>query len=616
MNANIIYNERQNGIEIRFDFKPEDEIIQLLKSNGFRWSGKQKMWYAKKTNDRIEFANSLNTDESFTSKENKKEKHSYSLWEATRVDEIENNFKKHKIYDTKKIAALVRKHIKPRFPMCKFSIRSDYNSIDISLLESPFNKNSDELNAIVHYVYTYTESYNYDNSDIMCDYFDVNFYGVYEKSIVSCYYEQTEMDEAIRAIADDFQMEKAAWEQAEAIRKKQEHDKRLKQMEIDRRLAEEREKQIKDDMKAIEDNVIVTDFEKPYYILDMKSPGCNKFCNISEAYQEIEDGNFTVRVCQITREVNMSKDLYEKFKNMLMCSFSFLAGKGGTGTIDNRINAMIDYDKMSKEEMETVEMYDSDCVSIYCENELMLVCNPEGYNYARYVLIPDESYTKTDNYTIEQIVTDDEFEANLKVANYLYNISTNIIKNNQLRNDWNDLKFGEWNKCMVNYINGNGIKFNVDIVRAIPGEKMDFKIAMYRLLEETEDIIEQFDNACFVEEQKITLLKLDNIIGSIRAEHLYFRRYECGNKSIKIIVRVPGKHGEYYYNLNKDILIVDGWIETPRELFFEETISQNGVKCERMRFFSFDRNQMDVTLDYIRSMGIKPIINTYKPQFN
>ncbi len=44
------------------------------------------------------------------------------------------------------------------------------------------------------------------------------------------------------------------------------------------------------------------------------------------------------------------------------------------------------------------------------DDKLMLVCNPEGYNYARYVLIPAETYVRTNDYTIEQVVSDEELK--------------------------------------------------------------------------------------------------------------------------------------------------------------------------------------------------------------
>lgn len=369
MNVNIILNEEKNGIELRFDGKPEAEVIEALKSNGFRWSGKQKMWFAKQTDERMAFVNEMFKSAmdsnpcggSSVSFKNKTEKQAYDLWEMTRTEDIPNNFELHKIYDTKEIAAIVRKHIKPRFPMCKFSVRSDYNSIDVDLLASPFAKGSDELKAIVHYIYVFVESYNYNNSDSMTDYFDVNFYFSSEGNIVSYRYEQTEMNES-------------------------------------------------------------------------------------------------------------------------------------------------------------------------------------------------------------------------------------------------------------------GIAFNVDIVRAIPDDAMDFKIAMYRLLEEPEHIRDQFDRANLEEGQKITIVRFDDILGGVRAGQVTFKRYEYtdwgGKEGVKLIVTVPHKRGEYYQILNSECLVIDGWVEIPRELFWEEVPSTNGFKCEKTRFLSFDRKQYDVTLDYFRSIGIKPIINTYKPQFN
>lgn len=621
LNVDITLNEEKNGIELRFDGKPEAEVIEALKSNGFRWSGKQKMWFAKQTDERIQFTNSLNGGEVISSvAKNKTEKQAYDLWDMTRTEDIPNNFELHKIYDTKEIAAIVRKHIKPRFPMCKFSVRSDYNSIDVDLLASPFAKDSDELKAIVHYIYVFVESYNYNNSDSMTDYFDVNFYFSSERNIISYRYEQTEMTENIEGMVAVFQQKKAEWEKAEAIREEEEFQARKKQMEIDRQIAAEAAEKEKADVIAIENGVVVTNCENPYYILDLRSPRLNKFCTIDEANVEIEKGEFKIEVCQITREVHMSAELYEKFKNRLMSSFSFLTGKGGSGTLDNRIMEMLDYEHMDEDERNTVEFFSCNCVAIYCENELMFVCNPEGYDYARYVLIPGESYTKTNNYTIEQVIPKEMLATNREVSDELYDKSTDIIMLNQLGSEWNGLKFGEWRSEMVNYINESGIAFNVDIVRAIPNDAMDFKIAMYRLLEEPESIRDQFDKAGFVEGQKITVIRFDDVLGGVRAGQVTFKRYEYtdwgGKEGVKLIVTVPHKRGEYYQILNGECLVIDGWVEIPRELFWEETTSKTGLKCEKSRYFSFDKKQYDVTLDYLRSIGAEIMVNTYKPIFN
>ena len=57
----INLNEELNGIELLFDEKPSADTIASVKANGFRWSPKNKFWYAKNTADRLTFAQSLRT---------------------------------------------------------------------------------------------------------------------------------------------------------------------------------------------------------------------------------------------------------------------------------------------------------------------------------------------------------------------------------------------------------------------------------------------------------------------------------------------------------------------------------------------------------------------------
>lgn len=52
-------NEDKNGIEIRFDEKPMDELTALLGKMGFKYSYKQTMWYANQTDQRIDFIERL-----------------------------------------------------------------------------------------------------------------------------------------------------------------------------------------------------------------------------------------------------------------------------------------------------------------------------------------------------------------------------------------------------------------------------------------------------------------------------------------------------------------------------------------------------------------------------
>lgn len=55
----VLENRQLGGIEIKFPRKPAAEAIQAVKAQGFKWNGKSKVWYAKKTDKRMEFAREL-----------------------------------------------------------------------------------------------------------------------------------------------------------------------------------------------------------------------------------------------------------------------------------------------------------------------------------------------------------------------------------------------------------------------------------------------------------------------------------------------------------------------------------------------------------------------------
>jgi hypothetical protein len=57
--ATYTLNEELNGIEITFTGVPSEEVRNELKANGFRWSKYKKVWYAKQTVERLEFAKML-----------------------------------------------------------------------------------------------------------------------------------------------------------------------------------------------------------------------------------------------------------------------------------------------------------------------------------------------------------------------------------------------------------------------------------------------------------------------------------------------------------------------------------------------------------------------------
>ena len=57
--CNMVLNSELNGVELYFDNKPSQEILNNLKGNSFRWSGKKLCWYAKQSPNTLTIAQEL-----------------------------------------------------------------------------------------------------------------------------------------------------------------------------------------------------------------------------------------------------------------------------------------------------------------------------------------------------------------------------------------------------------------------------------------------------------------------------------------------------------------------------------------------------------------------------
>lgn len=621
---NITLNNDKNGIELRFDQKPSAEVLEAIKGAGFRWSGKQKMWYAKQSETTIAIANELAKSEGFFIPDeelNQKKNEIYDLWALTRTEGIENHFEKYHIYDNKEIAAQIRKHLRERFPMCKWSVTKDgYNSIHVYLLSSPFAIDSEAVKAIVHYAYEFAQSFNYDNSDSMTDYFDVNFYGVYESDIASSYhYEQREANVAEYNVEQDFLTKKAAFDAEKREREEREFQERMAQMEVERAESAKREAERQRRHEIIESGAVVQDAN--YFVLGCDTTNTRKEDSVN-GYTDDCGGEYEVKHhrenCKVARNVYFDSATYEMFANQLLDDYSFLAGMGGSATDDNRVNCDEDYQRMSKEERETVEWYNIECVAIYCDNVLKLVINPEGYNYARYVYFVDKESSIVKEYNSNKGISDDESEKNKSLAKSIEEVSANIIVTNNWHSTWNTEHFNEYKQLMKEWIYVNDFKFSVNVVRAI--SIPDLKTAMYRLLTEVDGIQEQFSRAGLIENQKITIVRM-NEFGGMSTTRGYFKSYTNTtyaqyDNAVKLVFRPERKRNDYYIHLYRDVLIFDGWVEIPENLLWEDVKSNTpGCSIRRTKFLSCDKSQYNVILEYFKNNGIEPLINTYKPMF-
>lgn len=183
--AIITRNTEKNGIEIAFTTKPAQIVLDTLKTAGYRWHNVKKLWYAK-ASEKAETAAKAITDganvETTTESTPKAKKSALApLFDRLTYTEGANPDECHahtvgsrytRGLTNKEIAATVKKHLSERFPECKFSATTGgYNSVNIDIKKSQFEKGSAELEAVKKYAILYLDSYNFDDSDSMTDYF-------------------------------------------------------------------------------------------------------------------------------------------------------------------------------------------------------------------------------------------------------------------------------------------------------------------------------------------------------------------------------------------------------------------------------------------------------------
>ena len=224
--------------------------------------------------------------------------------------------------------------------------------------------------------------WNYDNSDIMTDYFDVGYYLTISTKLPKNYKPTEEATEAERA---EYAAEIEA-QQAEQARRLEEYEEAKKEAEARR----EEEKKL---YASIIENVTVHDIaeNEVYTVHNLRNPNLNKLSSLEEYKKTLPEYGYTLTDAQITREISFtSEDAFRAFSRCFLTDFDFLAGKGGSATDDPRVTCMEDFSKMTKEERETVVWYCCNCVAIYAGGMLQYVIDPQGHSYARYVLTRDD----------------------------------------------------------------------------------------------------------------------------------------------------------------------------------------------------------------------------------
>jgi hypothetical protein len=443
----VLLNNELNGVELYFEGKPVQSIIDSLKALKFRWNRAKLCWYAKQSAETIAEAQKYSDSEIHTEvKEIKKVKKNISLWDRLQFvegnadnSEMKRDYKfigsNYTGLSVKETAKEIRSHLRKLFPEVKFSVTSDYNGIDVEIKSSPYcnekleysrelsctdyrnfeRENNKELIAIKKYCEQLLNSYRFDDSDSMTDYFNTNFYG---NVSIAYEYTQTEQTETIKNDIEDFINKIIEAKKAEEERKEAEWQEYQKQREEEHKQYLIRKAQEEKEIETINNEVEVKEIpeDAQYMVINSDFANLNKNATLDQYKEEIAKGDYYKQDVKITREIHfLNTETLENFSNLLLNDFEFINGTGGSYTDDNRINSMSDYDNMDSFERKTVK-FNSLGIAVYFDNKIQFVIDAQGYSYSRYVGLIAEDTTITKEVEYNQLVSDKEIQERTEIA--------------------------------------------------------------------------------------------------------------------------------------------------------------------------------------------------------
>lgn len=600
----ILLNEKLNGVELYFEGKPAGAVLADLKANGFRWNGKKLCWYAKQNEETLKVANTYSEGLKEFATTSLKKINKIDLFKLTTFTEVERE----KNYNTKEIAKEIRSALKARFKFVKFSVTSK-DSIRVEIKSAPFEKDSIYLKAITEYVDKLVESYNF------CTCYDP--YGDYGSSYNFYYfgcklydYEQVEATAELIEAMKQFDIKFAEAEELKRVEEERGYQEYLIKMEQEKKESDEKQKQVKADKEYINNNVEVVEIDEQdqYYVKNAYFANLNKNNTLDQYKEEVAKGDYYLNTLKVTREIYFKdKKSYNLYINMLLHDFSFIDGTGGSYTDDLRINSMTDYYNMTSEEQKTVEWL-LQGIAVYVNDELMFVVDAQGYSYARYVGLIDNTITTVEKeIEYKQVITVEEVEELKVEAEEVTKVFNEVIEKNSLE-DWYNTR-----RKFVKAVKEKDLWLHGSVVQQVQDEKI--KSYMYRTLKENDNIKDQFNDGKFIVGEKLTIIR-EAMIGGASISHIMFNSLEELETGIKMVMSVNGKRGLFETKLNdKDnIIIYKGHLVIPENVLYEDT-SNEYFSGTATRYGSYDKAALRAITSHLREKNILPVINTFEPIF-
>ena len=420
-NIKIVKNQKLKGVEVYFETKPDYKVITALKNQKFRWHQVKKCWYNKDTTEIQAFLHTL-TETPAEAPKNAVKNQKMFLFDRVKTDDL---VKGEQMPTNREI----KKFLCDRFPEIKFSVKnsnSSYSQCYVEILESPYNSNGLELEAIKNFIKAYSNLYSYDNNNSMIDYFDF-FDLIAPYNLLSYEYKQVEATAEQLEDITDFQKRTEQKKAEEEARKEAEWQKYLKQAKQEREEAKKREEQKNKELEEIKQHITIEDLtEEQSYFINSKWANLNKNNTLAEYKEEVKNNRFFERDAKITKNIYFNnKEVYNYFCNSLLYDFEFIAGTGGSATDDERIQTMQDFIKLTPAEKDTVKWYNNNCIAVYYNNKIQFVIDAQGHSYARYVgLVEDEESEQKEHNTEEKTtskkeLTQDEKQQQELTKNYI-----------------------------------------------------------------------------------------------------------------------------------------------------------------------------------------------------
>lgn len=613
----IELNEELNGIEIYFGEKPEQNVIDQLKLNGFRFTRFKKCWWSKQTEKAIHFANSLSGQEVKPAPKAKKNS-GFCLWDATQWVPFEVNTKQ----QAKDIAKEIKRHLTKRFPVIKFSVTTESGmteSINIRIKQGPYENDSVYLNYVLGYAQSLLKHYQvcHDRGDIYSDY--PASYNFYDYTEIDWEYKKIE---ASKEIENDMELfdekekkQREKQQEAERIKRETNYQKHLEEQE---KIKAEYKKQTEKENKRAEHvkkHVQVKYFEEDvqYFIKDVQFADLNKNNTLQEYETEVSTGDFSYQDVRVIKDVHFScSTAFDYFSNMLLYDFEFLQGAGGEYTEDNRIKSPMDFEIMSPAERNTVKWITCGA-GIYLNGELMFVVDTQGQSYVRCVgLIGPE--TKI----IQQLITPqhlrgEELNALRVEAQLIIDTSFDVIASLNISESWEYTDYPKYKEAMKAELKKRGISLTKEVIQQVDVEKL--KEVLYRLFNDSGSVKDQFNDALLVKGNKYTLFYMSDFGGLVSSKIVYDshhpEKYAQYDNAVKMVYKPYRKRGlvrKYFYSR---LLVFEGWHDLPESVLFDLD-NTNGWSTKSSKFLSCDLGQFEEVLKYFKdSLNLAPIINTY-----